>query len=929
VEIHILGRVRVRMREQIDLRTRKVRGLLGYLSYRANELVHVDRIAEALWDGDAPPDPAKVLQTYASRLRRVFRTEGCPAELTNELRSYRLVLDQSAVDYHRFVAIVRNGQRARGRGDLAAAVELFTEALALWTGPPLADLDTHWARRLRESLTNHDLIPAHCALFDTKLVIGEHDSVLDGLTTLLSDHPNDDRLAARLVRALAAADRTDEVPVFFREFTGRLLDDLDAAPSSELVEAFQDVTSRHPTLTRTPGPPRDTPYFTGRADLLDQLNALLTGGDTAGVVAIDGPPGIGKTALVKHWAHRRLDRFRDGVLYVDLAGYSDAPLVEPHHVMATFLTELGVNPSRIPSSTSDRAVLLRHLLSTRAMLVFLDNVRDSSHVRSLLEATSNCPAVITSRQRLSGITYRDGVHLLSVPALPVGEATALLGRRIGTRAGNDPAAFARLVDLCRGLPLALRIVGEHVAMRPAAPVDELVEELRHTRKLLDAGAHGDDHTTTLRSTFSWSYRALRPAERRLFRLLGLHPGTRFSVRAVSAVAGAGSPDEVERLLDALVGAHLVDQEGAGRYQTHDLLHSYAADIVREDEPAELRARASRRLFDWYLQSARHARTYLLGHDRDVPDLAPAEPTAPANFDDRDGALHWLVSERANLVACTYRAADLGYHEHVWRFAACLHVLNQHEDPRDLLNIHELARRSAELAGRTEAIGGCLVNQGAIYARLNENANAARCFELAYSAFTSSGDERGIAITTHNMGFLKLQLGQPADAITWLDEALRLNIRSSSEWAIATSHRCLGDALRMLDRFAEARSHYRQSLRSSQRRDDLAGQALGLSRLAMLSLDEDRLTEAQAYGESALALFDRVHIDRVGAAAVLCVLATTHLRRGSFPSAISAAREAVRIYRETGNASGLADGLILLRKAEAHEQDAGRTPGDVR
>jgi tetratricopeptide (TPR) repeat protein len=454
-----------------------------------------------------------------------------------------------------------------------------------------------------------------------------------------------------------------------------------------------------------------------------------------------------------------------------------------------------------------------------------------------------------------------------------------------------------------------------VAMRPATPITELADELGHHKRLLDAGSHGDDHTSTLRGAFSLSYRTLRATEQRLFRLLGLHPGARFSVHAISALTD-GTPDEVEQHLDALLGAHLVNQEGAGRYSIHDFLHVYAADTAREDEPADHRTHATRRLFDWYLQCARHVRTYLLGHDRDVPDFTPAQPVTPLEFDNRDEALRWLVTERTNLVACTYRAADLGFHQHVWRLAACLHVLTQHDDPRDLLEIHELARQSAEFSGQREAVGGCLNNKGTIYARLNEDASAGRCFEMAYEVFTETADERGIAIATHNIGYMKLRLGQPTEAITWLNKALALNIRSASEFAIASSHRCLGDAHRALDHFTEARSHYRQSWYSSQKSADLAAQALSLSRLAELSLDEEKLDEAIDYGEASVAMFDQVHVDRVDAAAALCVLSTAHLRRRASSTAISLAQEAVHIYQETGNTAGQADGLLLLGRAQA-------------
>jgi DNA-binding SARP family transcriptional activator/tetratricopeptide (TPR) repeat protein/energy-coupling factor transporter ATP-binding protein EcfA2 len=914
LRINILGPVRLRVHDQVDLGAIKVRGLLGYLSFRVNEPVHVDRIAEALWDDDRPPNPAKVLQTYVSRLRRVFRESGCAADLRHEHHSYRLHIDQSTVDYHEFRSIVRSGHRARGRGNHREAAELFTVALHMWAGTPLADLDTTWARRLRETLTNRELIPTYYALFDTELTLGEHDFVLNTLPSLLADHVHDEGIAVRWIRALTAANRGDEVPAFYREFTQRLRDDLDTPPSPELTQVAQEAA--RPRAGAKPGLPRATPYFTGRGELLYELDSLLSDGRDGDVVALDGPPGVGKTTLVKHWARLRHERFADAVLYIDLAGYSGAPLVEPHTAAAMLLDELGVAPSRIPHGTDERVALLRHTLSTRDVLVILDNARDSAHVRPLLAATSGCPTLITSRRQLTGIAYHDGVRRLAVPPMSSDDAMALLRKRIGGRVADAPAAIGELVDLCQCLPLALRIAGEHISVRPAVPLAELAEELRHTKRLLDAGSQGDDHTTTLRAAFSWSYQALRPDERHVFELLGLHPSTRFSTQVAGALLGTA--ENVEHLLDSLVGAHLIAQERAGRYAVHDLLHAYARTISSEHEP-----RAVRRMLDWYLRSAQHARVRLTGDDQAVPELAFADPVSPADFADSDAALKWLVAERTNLVACTYRAAESGHHDHAWRFAACLNVLSRYESPRNLLAIHEIGRQSAELTGNVAAVGGCLNNKGTVHALLNDHAEAARCFELAYEAFAEISDERGVSVTTHNIGVTKLSLHRPAEAIEWLTRALIMNTRLGSEWALANSHRRLGDAYRMLGNGLEARSQYRKASYSSQKAGDVIGHGASLSRLAKLSAEQDRADEAIQYGQAALEIFDRVHIDRNDTAATLTTLATAHLHRDSPGTARSMAEEAVHAYRETQNVDGQIDALVLLGRAFAASGEPAR------
>jgi tetratricopeptide (TPR) repeat protein len=306
---------------------------------------------------------------------------------------------------------------------------------------------------------------------------------------------------------------------------------------------------------------------------------------------------------------------------------------------------------------------------------------------------------------------------------------------------------------------------------------------------------------------------------------------------------------------------------------------------------------------------------LTGDDENVPELPAAEPVELVTFHNTDEALHWLVTERDNLAACTYRAAELGFHEHVWRFSACLDVLNRYDDPRSLLAIHELGRQSATIAGQTAAVGGCLNNKGTTYFRLNDNAAAGRCFEMAYEKFRQADDQHGLAVVTHNIGSVFVRIGQPAEAITWLNEALAMQVRLAKGWAIANVHRKLGDAYAELDQLTEAQSHYRQSLYSSQAAKDVAGEAASLARLCRLNVALDEIDTAIGYGEAALDVFNRIHLDKDGTAGVLCALSTAHLRAGDHRQAIATAREAARTYHEeTQNVSSEVDALTLLGRA---------------
>lgn len=158
--------------------------------------------------------------------------------------------------------------------------------------------------------------------------------------------------------------------------------------------------------------PPDVAEFIGRPRHVHELIALLThaGSGTLRTSKITGPAGVGKTALAIHVAHQVRQRYPDGQLYVDLLGMHAEPLL-PSEVLARFLGALGIPRDQLPEELDQRAALYRSALSTRQILVVLDNAADEEQVRPLAPSSPDSAMLVTSRSALAALQVSSAVLL--------------------------------------------------------------------------------------------------------------------------------------------------------------------------------------------------------------------------------------------------------------------------------------------------------------------------------------------------------------------------------------------------------------------------------------------------------------------------------------------------------------------------------------
>ncbi|MEO3753671.1 BTAD domain-containing putative transcriptional regulator [Streptomyces sp. B6B3] len=928
----VLGPLEIRRdarRDTVPGRLR--RSLLGVLLARANQAVPADVLVDALW-GERPEERARQrLHLHVHRLRTVI---GDGDRLRFDENGYRLRVLPGELDAERFETLVAEGLEVAG-GDPRRAAGVLREALGLWRDTPFADLDVpllaDWARALAERR-----LVACEALFEAEVACGRSAAVAGELATLVREHPLRERLHGLLMIALYRSGRQGAALEAYRSARDTLVAELGLEPGPELrdlearilvgepveVGAEQEEEPRTAVPAQLPG---DVTGFVGREVELAELDGLLSP-DAAGargvvISAVAGTAGVGKTALALRWAHQVRERFPDGQLYVDLRGYGPDQPVTPQDALAGFLRALGLEGAAIPQDEAERAARFRTLLDGRRMLVVLDNAHSVTQVRPLLPGSPTCFALVTSRDALAGLVARDGAHRLNLDRLPLPDARALLHATLGDRAATDPAATDALIERCARLPLALRITAELARSQPTRPLADLVEELADQQGALDLlDIDGDPHTA-VRAVFSWSYQRLDPPVARAFRLLGVHPGHDVDAHAIAAMVGAG-PRETRRALDALLRAHLVDQIGGSRYQPHDLLRAYAAELAADTDGPVEREAALGRLLEYYLATASAAMDVLVPHETYRRPKVPAWNGEAPPLTSHDHARRWLDAERANLLETTRHGDDaytIAAAQTIWRYL----VISGHSHEmlalwnRELRAAETLGDPLAEAHARTHlALSLSATGRG----RGDERVTAH--LQAAIDAYERAGEPELQAVSTNNLGTVVLRKGELTEATRQFERALEL-IGPTGRWTVRRAARVnLALCLQGLGRYEEALSTQEAALVLCQEHGDETNEAnvlVGLAETHYLLGQQDQARE-RALRSLALARktgYRGVEPEALRLLGVLC------RDQGDHEQAIRHQTEALEMARSVGIVNSLVECLIELAATHVAVGDSAR------
>jgi predicted ATPase/DNA-binding SARP family transcriptional activator len=629
----------------------KQRALLAELLLARGSVVPRDALVDAVWGEAAPQSAARSLQVYVHGLRKTLGGD----RIATHGGGYGICLEPGELDADRCERLVERGRGALAVGDAAVAADDLAAALALFDGPPLADLAGEPVARRAGELEELRLQALELRN-EAELALGRHERLLPELETLAREHAYRERFHAQRIVALYRAGRQKEALDAYRDTRLVFAEELGIEPGPELRELERAVLRHDASLAapeaaargvaRIPAPP--TPLV-GRALEVAAVAGLLARGDVR-LVTLLGAGGSGKTRLAIAAAAELAPRLAGGAVFVDLATAGDADALARGIAQA-----LGADES------DDAVAAAVGAVGAQPLLLVLDNLEqllpDVVPVAALLAGTSRLRVLATSRAPLR----LSGEHLYTVPPLAVPPASAALDEVADADAVRLFLARARAVDsafaltdenaaavgaICRrldGLPLALELAA--VWTRTLSP-EELERRLGDALEILVEGARDlPPRQQTLRATLDWSYGLIDEEQRRALARLAVFSGG-APLEAAEAVLGAGGLG----LVAALVAHGLVRRVGgapAPRLVLLETIREYALQRLRAGgEEADARRR--------------HAAWFRALAERLQPELASGKTEAALVEYDR---------EHENLRAALDGAAEAGDVETEVRIAA--------------------------------------------------------------------------------------------------------------------------------------------------------------------------------------------------------------------------------------------------------------------
>jgi predicted ATPase/DNA-binding SARP family transcriptional activator len=867
LESFVAGARAVDKAESISLPTRKIESLLAYLVLHP-ELHAREKLAALIW-GDSTDEQARnSLRNALSVLRKQLEDDLLLVDRETAQLSPRFPLWVDAVEF-----------KKQADALLASSTPSLDEVdLALYRGDLLADFYDDWILSEREQYRLLHL-ETLLRLTQTARAQSEYPRAIEYAQRILQNDVANERAHQHLMFAHLANGNRAAALKQYEECRRALETELAVAPMPETTALYQWIRQAAPEgkpleskLTNLPIP---VSSFIGRKRETAEVKTLLA---NHRLVTITGAGGSGKTRLAVQVATDLVDKYRDGVWWVELA-----PLVDELLVPQVVAKALGVHEvANQPLSDT-----LAHWVATRQMLLVLDNCEHvvaacARLAEKLLLASGNLVILATSREGLGiagEVTWL--VPLLSLPETQDWlrlfqdyEAIRLFVERAKAAKSEfelteqNALAVAQICRRLDGIPLAIELAAARVKV--LSPED-IAARLDDRFNLLTTGSRSAlPRQQTLRALIDWSYDLLSLEEKTLFRRLAVFHGGR-TLQAVEEVCSGDGIEKVQ-VLDLL--ARLIDKSllltderyGVMLYRMLDTIRHYAHDKLKEAGETDQTRDAH---LDYFLRFAETAEVKLRGAEQllwlnrlevEHNNLRAALEWARHNQDPirREAAIR--------LPAALFRFWSLrGYWSEGTAWLAQAQKSSQVSSARasaliglaELTELQDGPAASAPFYKEGLALFRALDDSWGIafascYALIVENdpGRAKALFDESLARARELGDQWLIANTYHRMGISAYRQGDFELTRASVEQALTYARETGDRWLISSALVNLGELARQQMDLSRAAAFYEEGLAIERELGDKEGSAITLHNLGYLAIHQrDYARAAQLFKES--------------------------------------------------------------------------------
>jgi tetratricopeptide (TPR) repeat protein/transcriptional regulator with XRE-family HTH domain len=656
-----------------------------------------------------------------------------------------------------------------------------------------------------------------------------------------------------------------------------------SAPSPITSQPIVLQTIYDPAIPLQPAKP-----LVGREQDLDRIKKQLQMSQNGDLTALNGLPGVGKTALSVSIAHDEEIRtyFKDGILWASVGPQPNIPGVFSRWgnllgISFTQMTNLGSNEAK--------AKAIRNAIGGRAMLIIIDDAWKLEEALAFRVGGANCAHIVTTRFPQIASHMASAGNAILIRELNETDSINLLNQLAPQVIHREQQKVHDLVQAVGGLPLALTLMGNYLRKQayngPARRITTALERLSKVEgrlKLKEPHIPAESHPSipieqslSIQSIIAVTDQQLDKETQNTLYALSVFPPkpNTFSEEAAIAVAACAYDQ-----LDALSDSGLLENNGE-RYQLHQVISDYALLQIEESKLNE----AQERLITYFTN-------YVQEHKKDYEQLEIENDTIIAALESAESQ-----DKREELVQITCG------------FAPFLILRGFYQQASQHL---EKAHKVAQQQQNTYGVTGTLLYLGQISQKQGNFAQAEQYFQAGLELARNEQQSERVCEILTGLGSIKWRMGEYDQAMQYLHEGLILARETKNNQQIVGLLRILGSVVGSRGNPSQATIYFQEGLKLAQELGDREQICVLLSNLGKAANEMGQTIQSEQYYKQGLHLARQIG-DREQTCVLLINLGDLIGELGNYKQAEQYFQEGLMLARQINHREWISALLINL------------------